>query len=373
MKDRLSLRGHALAVLIMTALTVLWSVTESWYYNVHWSAAGEFGAEISWGFEILWGLILWCPWVLLTPVMLAFCHRFPIARENLAWAVGLHLLACPVFGLLKTLIESSLLRYSLDYPVSMVSGGSLAFASLTYLFFPAAHSGIFHVRRLRDRELRARRLEAQLAQARLESLKMPLRPHFLFNTLHAISTLVHLDSHAADRMISRLSSLLRLSLENIDRQEVSLQQELEFLDRYLDIEKMRFGDRLAVDLDIDEESRSARVPNFLLQPIVENAVKHGVGRLPSAGHITLRTYRLDGKLHIDVCDNGPGASRDQLTGGAGIGLKNTRARLEQLYGPQGEMEFATSEEGGMMVRLSLPMRTEPIDSGGDSEEDSVEQ
>ncbi|MFW6085154.1 MAG: sensor histidine kinase, partial [Gemmatimonadota bacterium] len=194
----------------------------------------------------------------------------------------------------------------------------------------------------------------------LSALEMQLHPHFLFNTLHAISTLMHRDVEAADRMLARLSDLLRLTLENAGTQEVLLKEELDFLEQYLEIERTRFGDRLMVDVEVDPATLDARIPNLILQPLVENAVRHGVAPRADPGWIGIRAARHDGELRVTIEDDGPGlpeADADGLTpAGAGVGLANCRARLEQLYGDRGRLDLRSSPAGGLLVSLRIPYR-----------------
>jgi LytS/YehU family sensor histidine kinase len=210
--------------------------------------------------------------------------------------------------------------------------------------------------------LKASQLQAQLAQAQLQALKMQLHPHFLFNTLHAISSLMRRDVDAAERMIARLSDLLRLTLENVGAQETSLRQELEFLESYLEIEKTRFRDRLQVKMDIEPETLDARVPNLILQPLVENAVRHGVAPHAAPGLIEISARLKENKLEIQVRDNGaglPDARRAQIK--EGVGLANTRARLEQLYGAGALFGLSNRDKGGLVVSLTIPFRVEGKD------------
>jgi LytS/YehU family sensor histidine kinase len=216
-----------------------------------------------------------------------------------------------------------------------------------------------YYRRYREQELRASRIATQLAQAQLQALRMQLHPHFLFNTLNAISALMHRAVAAADRMLARLSDFLRLTLESGGMQEVPLKQELDFLGRYLEIEKTRFADRLTVHMDVEPDALDAQVPNLILQPLVENAIRHGIARSSSAGTIEIRAHRANGTLHLAVRDDGPGLAAN---GGAppreGVGLSNTRARLAQLYGESSRLELGNAAEGGVVVNLDLPYRTD---------------
>ncbi len=199
-------------------------------------------------------------------------------------------------------------------------------------------------------------LQARLTEARLQALRMQLNPHFLFNTLHAISALVERDPKGVRHMIARLSELLRYTLDESGAQEVPLAQELRFLEGYLDIQQIRFQGRLEVRKEIDPEVLDALVPNLILQPLVENAIKHGVSRLETTGRITLRAWREDDQLWLCVRDNGPGLSSDGRWQ-EGLGLRNTRARLEGLYGDVYRMELRQPPEGGVEVCIRLPYHT----------------
>ena len=199
-------------------------------------------------------------------------------------------------------------------------------------------------------------LQAQLADARLAALRAQVNPHFLFNTLHAVSALVERDPKGVRRMIARLSELLRTTLEGADEAEVTLAQELVFLRRYLEIMQIRFQGRLEVDIRVAPGIENALVPNLILQPLVENALKHGIGKLEGVGRIAIEAGREDERLRLSVRDNGPGIDG---VGSAteGVGLRNTRARLEQLYGADQSLLLRSPEEGGLIVEISVPFHT----------------
>jgi ligand-binding sensor domain-containing protein/anti-sigma regulatory factor (Ser/Thr protein kinase) len=213
--------------------------------------------------------------------------------------------------------------------------------------------GYHFYRTYKDREQIASRLEAQLAQAELQVLKMQLQPHFLFNTLHAISSLMHKDLDAADEMMSRLGSLLRYTLESDGAQEVALYQELEMLDHYLEIEQIRLADRLSVVKKVPPELLDAQVPNLILQPMVENAIRYGIAPRKSGGHVEIAALQVNDNIRITICDDGPGLPERAKEG---VGLSNTRARLKQLYGANQRFAYANRSEGGVCVTLELPLR-----------------
>jgi two-component sensor histidine kinase len=204
------------------------------------------------------------------------------------------------------------------------------------------------------------RLQAQLAEARLDALRRQLDPHFLFNTLNAISALVERDPRGVRRMIARLSELLRHSIEGAGEPEIPLERELELLQRYVDIMQVRFQGRLEVTTQVDERARDALVPNLILQPLVENAIKHGVSKVEGVGRITLEAERVGADLVLRVRDNGPGPQPGGNGAGeapSGVGLRNTVARLEQLYGPHQRFALRPAEEGGTAAELALPYHT----------------
>jgi len=209
-----------------------------------------------------------------------------------------------------------------------------------------------YYRSLREHEAKAARLKAQLAQAQLQALKMQIHPHFLFNTLNSIAALLHQDIEAADKMIARLGDFLRLTLNRSEAQTVELQQEIDFLRCYLEIEHIRFHDRLRVEMNIEPEALSATVPNLILQPVVENAIRHGIARSTEPGLITINARLESNRLIVEIQDNGPGLKIN--ANGSGIGLRNTRARLQQFYGDDFIFETADLNGHGVCVTLNVP-------------------
>jgi len=229
---------------------------------------------------------------------------------------------------------------------------SVHFELLVYWGVLAAGWAAEYHSRFRERALAATRLEAQLVQAQLDALKAQLHPHFLFNTLHAIAVLVRKqDAQGSIKMLSGLAELLRLALDNVGRQTVPLEQELGFADRYLEIEAIRFQDRLRVSRDIDASIADAEIPNLVLQPLLENAIRHGIGARPGPGEIAIRARREGDRLVVSVRDDGVGLGADWQEG---LGLSNVRARLAQLYGDRGRVTLTPAPEGGTLARVEVP-------------------
>ena len=230
-----------------------------------------------------------------------------------------------------------------------------------YLVIVSLAHAFVYFRRAQQRDRRALELEAHLAQARLQALRTQLHPHFLFNTLNAISTLVHTAPNRADDMIGNLSALLRLSLDSATEQEVALGRELDFLDRYLDIEQIRFGPRLRVEKNIAAESRLALVPTFILQPLVENAIRHGIEPQVTPGVIKIETRREGESLRVTISDTGvglPELADPAARPAEGIGLSNTRARLQSLYPDRHQFRLYNADGGGCVAEIKLPFHTQ---------------
>jgi len=233
----------------------------------------------------------------------------------------------------------------------------LLFEGYLDLFRYGAVVAIEHViryaREAREREVAASQLRAELAETRLEVLKRQLHPHFLFNTLNSISMLMFENVQLANRMLLRLSELLRAGLTENSPHEVSLEHELAFLERYLDIERMRFGDRLTIDMNVDPATLGARVPNLILQPIVENAIRYGVAAVDRPAKVAIHAEKQGSELRLHVRDDGPGLPRNARRG---VGLSNTEARLRQLYGADQKLELTSPNDGGVLVSIAIPFR-----------------
>ncbi len=311
------------------------------------------------------GLSDWYLWAAFTPLIIWLSHRFPFYLESWGKSLLVHLGCNVLFSLIIFLITIPLFRWvspsaqerSLWFLIQARINSSMILYFWMYWAILGSILSTQYYRQYRDRELKATKLEGKLAQAQLQVLKMQLHPHFLFNTLNAISALLHKDAESADVMIARLGELLRSSLENGGTQEIPLRQELEFIQPYLEIEKARLGDRLQVEMDIDPEAMDAAVPNLVLQPLVENAIRHGIAPYAQRGRIDIRARRENGMLRMEVEDNGPGLSlQQQMSFRPGVGITNTRARLQQLYGPDHHFEMKNGVDKGLTVTLLIPAR-----------------
>jgi signal transduction histidine kinase len=309
------------------------------------------------------GLSLWYGWALLWVFVSQLARRVPLEQRDFAWRLAFHLAAAVVFAEAKILLDYPvILAFYCPTPHLLTLQRFLPMAMAdqfhTYVLIYWAMLGVAHAlnyhRLSRQRALRTSQLEARLAQAQLQLLKMQLHPHFLFNTLNSISALIHQDVELADRMVARLGDLLRLALQHFGAEEVPLRQELEFVLSYLEIEQARLGPRLRFQIDVGDGTAEALVPTFLLQPLVENAIRHGVAARPGPGCVEVRACREDGRLSLEVCDSGPGLPPGEPP--EGVGLSNTRARLGRLYGEEYQFELAGGPRGGAVVRVVIPFR-----------------
>ncbi len=313
---------------------------------------------------------LWGTWALLAPLVFAAARRFPVAPGNVLRGVMLHVPLAIGFILLHALITGPVVTLLGWYPLAgsssyTTAGSMFVFVLranvganlLVYALLVALYHVITYGSTARAREVRASQLEAQLARARLDVLQMQLQPHFLFNTLHAVSALMERDTAAARRMLTQLSDLLRLSLTDPDTQEVRVEEEISFLGRYIDIQRMRFHDRLAVDVEVDAAAQQGMVPRLVIQPLVENAIRHGIATRTGPGRVAVAVHRRDGELHLSVTDNGRGLPPGGMQSlRLGVGLRNTVARLQHLYGERGRFELTNAPDGGTVAHISIPYR-----------------
>ncbi len=309
-------------------------------------------------------------WALATPLVLWLARRFRIERQNWRGRILFHALGgSALVGLM------SAIHFLMFMPFMGRTSEITAFRDFQYVFFNLDRQlsiywllllmshVINYYNSYRKGRLQAERLRTELVQSQLEALKMQLHPHFLFNTLHSISALLNKDVAGARSMITRLGDFLRMTLENAGTQEVTLQQEMEFLNGYLEIERVRFRDRLTTVVNVDPQMLDVPVPNLILQPIVENAMRHAIATHSSCGRIEITAAPRNGSLRIEVKDNGPGLPVDQdgIHLRKGVGLGNTKARLERLYGTDHLLELTNDPAGGLIVTLEIPReRNAPV-------------
>ncbi len=362
------LKSFAAVMAVWTAIALAFATSTYAMYSLK-------GTPIGWGQPLYWALSEWYLWAAISPAIFWLAARFPLSRATWTRYLPLHLGAALLIHVgheTAYVLLDRAIGLGASTPPPPMGQAILLFiskrAAMNLLVYSAivvvAHAQALQ-RRYRERERVTLQLETKLARAQLEALKIQLQPHFLFNTLNTISALLHRDAEAADRVLSRLGDLLRLSLQHSGKQEVMLRQELEFLERYLEIQQTRFQDRLTVRFDTDPEVLDALVPTLVLQPLVENAVRHAIEPRAAHGHLDIRARRRDGRLTLEVADDGPGmgsATPGDINGavipstGSGIGLANTRARLEQLYGKGHRFTLTNAPAGGLVVTLEIPYR-----------------
>ena len=296
-------------------------------------------------------------WTAFTPLILAVCHRVPLTRSGWPKAVAAHLVAGSALAALSVYLNW---RIALAVDAEISFAGMLArifHANLmSYVVAAAVGHLIFSYRHSRDRALRESALEAQLARAQLHALKMQIEPHFLFNTLNSISQLVYENPAAADEMVASLASLLRLTIEGAAAEVVPLSREVQFLRAYLRIQGTRFQDRLAFRIDVSADAEDALVPPLILQPLVENSIRHGLSGRSAAGRVLVSAEVRAGVLRLEVADDGVGFGEGPGRR-EGVGLTNTRARLQRLYGAGHRLEIGAGPEGGAVVAIEIPHRT----------------
>jgi hypothetical protein len=307
------------------------------------------------------GLGLWCSWAVLWLIAWPMALRFPLGHKPWRGRLLLHLAVSFGCVLLKMLLDFPVIKYCYCPTPDKLTFAAFLYLAITgytvrYMLIYWGMIGVSHAVDYYDK-YRDGLLETGLAHARLQLLKTQLQPQFLFNTLNAISALVHVDVEAADRTLVRLGDLLRLALEDFTAQEAPLVRELEIARSYLEIEQARLGPRLTVEWNIAPDSCDALVPTFLLQPLIENAIHHGIAPRIGPGRVEIRAERLGSELHLEVRDDGLGLHSPAGSGG-GAGLANTRARLLHLYGTAQRLELSNVPQGGCMAKIVLPYHEE---------------
>jgi len=325
-----------------TALALFFATSTSLTYR-------STGRPGNWALTIKRALSEWWLWALLTPLVVWLARRFPLHGPRRVRHAFIHLLCGAVIAIVKTSADRIVFGLLTGFWMYWLAS-TLALQFAIYVAVVAAAHGAGYYQRSRDRE----HFEAQLADTRLQLLNMQLQPHFLFNTLNTIAEMVHEDPDKADAMIGGLSDLLRRTLDLGQVQAITLEEEIDLVSRYVEIQRSRFGDRLQVRLTIAPEARRARVPPLLLQPIVENAIRHGLGARLDAGRIEIDAQVQGETLRLVVTDDGPGEGGEVIAGPERIGLGNTRARLEALYGGRARLDLSPVAGRGARVTIEIP-------------------
>ena len=342
-------------------LTLLFAVQQS-------LASTGTGREISLPTALQRQTVIWFVWLGLLPAMIATARRSPIlGAPRKRWLLrqfGLAMMFSAAHSILVALIRHMLGIAIVD---TVMEGAVNLFLSrpgqnfLTYVFISIAYQGAAYHKAIRERDLRAVRLEVDLAEAKLATLENRLRPHFLFNTLNTIAALIRDDPSAAETMLGQLSDLLRASLRADPGAEIQLAEELYLVEQYLSIQRVRFNDRLTIGLRATDEAKQALVPQLILQPVVENAVRHGIAPRESGGSVWVSAERPDGRLRLVVEDDGVGMSDGpSANAGAGIGLGGLKSRLLHLYGSDQRVEVAPRLPSGTRVTIEIPYHTAAV-------------
>ena len=367
-KSNLSLpryfKKSAVYYLLIFLLCLMIGLIDGYRSHITSFDKGQFGVDLD--IAIWWDVSGWLIWVALVPFVFYLCRTYPINLKNwhhrLLFFIPLGLL----FSLVRTLfpflidIVSSqsfdTLEWLSNYYFYLFTDYLVAFVfySLVLTFGQAVN----YYKQYREEELRVLQLESQLSKAQIQALKMQLHPHFLFNALNSISAMQHKDFEIAQEMTVRLGDFLRLTLENVGVQEITLEQEIRFLKCYLDIERVRFENGLDTNIKIAPEVRFCKIPNLILQPLVENAIKHGIVPLKRRGKINIRAEKVDHWLKVEITDNGRGLENQNGSNGSsnGIGLTNTKARLQKIYSKDFRFQMQDSIAGGLSVTLFLPYK-----------------
>jgi signal transduction histidine kinase len=327
-----------------TALALFFAVSASPTYR-------STGRPANWALSMRRSLLEWWLWALLTPIVVWLARRYPLDRRWPWRHVVVHAGSGAALAVAKVAAERAIFAWLTGFWTYWLAS-TLALQFFVYCAIVATAHGVVYYERSRERD----HLAARLADARLQLLSMQLQPHFLFNTLNTIAELVHDDPDAADSMITGLSDLLRRTLDLGPAQEIALGAEIDLLEQYLAIQRARFGGRLCAIVAVEDEVRSAAVPVLLLQPLVENAIRHGLAERVASGRIEVTARRRGDRLVIEVTDDGSGPAQAGASRRERVGLGNTRARLEALYGSQGRLHLANAPGRGACVSLEIPFR-----------------
>lgn len=346
-------------------LFAAWTLLAVSFAAQFYISSSQAGLAVGWRQALGGALGDWYVVAVLTWPALLAARRFTFTREHWRDSVLIHAGAAVTFSGAFMLLRAGVAQWqgwAADRPVAFMDAlrplavKTWHFNLIIYAVIVAVAQAFRFHQESQERALRALDLEKRLAEARLMALQMQLNPHFLFNALNSIATLIHREPRAADRMLIRLAELLRMTLDNTSSQEIALRTEVSLLERYLDIERIRFGDRLTFTMDVPPDLQDACVPTLLLQPIVENALRHGLGPVSRPGIVEVSARRRDHTLCLEVRDNGCGLPKDRPQSD-GIGLSNTRARLQHLHGDRHRLIIEDRPDGGVRVVVELPLQT----------------
>ena len=356
-------RPFSRSLLRFTGAGAFWTLVGLAFASQFYLSSTLLGRSVTWGEAISYSLGDWYVWAVLSVPILMFARRFPPESGQRWRTAAIHLVAALAFSLVYVLLRSLVGQVHsslIDEPVAFeevfrpLLVKTFPFNLLIYGVIISVSHGISYYRKYHERTVHALELEKHLAEARLQALLRQLKPHFLFNTLNGIASLMHRDVDAADRMLVRLSELLRLTMSHQGQPLTRLREEIAFIEKYLEIERIRFRDRLSVDLQVDPAALAVEVPSLILQPLVENAIRHGLEPHARPGRIAIRVERGPDAIVLTVADNGGGMPAGGFAR-EGIGLANTRARLREIYGDRHRFELANGPDGGLVIRLSLPL------------------
>jgi signal transduction histidine kinase len=358
---------ESVKVRITIAIAALWLLIALVLASQTVFASNLQGSPVPFAATLQTALTQTLPWIPVTLAVVWLASRFPVTRATLRTALPIHLLALlAVAFVVNLLVVAEFYLMSRRFPGvgPMLAAAArwgmirLHIAALVYIAVAAATQGIAYYRASRARELRMARLEGQLVRARLDALTAQIRPHFLFNTLHTIGHLWRSGrAEEADAMLDHLGALFQRVQQTTARSMVSLDEELETVEAYLAIEAVRFRDRMRVAIDVPDDARACAVPPLLLQPIVENAVRHGIAVSSKAGEIRVSARVHNGTLRLDVEDDGPGVTKGAPPQGSGTGLTNTRARLAEMFGGMQQLEIVNRNGTGTRVSITIPARS----------------
>ena len=362
--------GRTRWILILCAWTIvglLFTVREIVVASVH-------GGHVNWVIVGVIELVYWNVWAACTPLVVALAKRFPLTGQRFVSHIAIHTVTSFMMAPLGSVTAYFLSRGLLELLFRMTDPGALRLLStftvsvlsmsftgiLTYWLVVGLYQSVHFYQAAMERQTIAAQLETQLSHAELENLKSQLHPHFLFNSLHTIGVLMQEDVEAASHLLVSLGDLLRMALERREN-EITLRSELEFVGKYLEIEQTRFHDRLKVRMDVPPDLLGVYVPSLALQPLVENAIKHGISVDSAAGRLEIAAQRNNGRVSLRVRDDGPGlAPGSRLR--FGVGLTNVQSRLKQLYGEESSLELTRGDGRGCEAIITIPLRSSHEDA-----------